>query len=97
MDNELIALVYRAPFEAVTNDEISLRLVRDGNIELSRIITNRGAGGNSYMFLSKWKQMYYEMLHLAEIGYDYGMPQWLSQIGLLSNTFSSGKIISWAE
>jgi asparagine synthase (glutamine-hydrolysing) len=80
MDNDLICLVFRAPHEAVTNDNISLQLVRDGNIELSRIITDRGAGGNWCRFLSKSIQAYYEILHLAEIGYDFGMPHWLSQV-----------------
>jgi asparagine synthase (glutamine-hydrolysing) len=92
MDNELIRLVYRAPQEAVTNDDISLELVRDGSIELSKIITNRGAGGNSYRFLSKSMQVCYEILRLAEIGYDYGMPNWLSQVDYYLTPFHIGKL-----
>ena len=92
MDNELIALVYRAPFEAVTSDEISQQLVKDGNPELGKIVTNRQAGGSSNRVLSKWKQRYYEILHLAEIGYDYGMPQWLSQIDYYLIPFHLEKI-----
>ena len=80
MDNELLSVVYKAPDEAIINDNISLRLVKDGKIELSKIITNRGVGENSYHILSKSIQMYYEVLKYAEIGYDYGMPQWLAQI-----------------
>jgi asparagine synthase (glutamine-hydrolysing) len=92
MDNELVRLVYMAPKEAVTNDRISLQLVTDGNIDLSRIITNRGAGGNCYQFLSRSMQVYYEILHLAEIGYDYGMPHWLSQIDDYLVPFCLGKL-----
>lgn len=92
MDNELISLVYKAPYAAVTNDQISLQLVKDGNIQLSKIITNRGAGGNSFGLLSKSKQKYYEVLHLAEIGYDYGMPNWLSRIDYYLTTFHFEKL-----
>lgn len=80
MDNELINLIYRAPNETVTNDQISFQLVKDGNIQLSKIVTNRGVGGNSSSFLSKLKQIYYEFLFLAEIGYDYSMPNWFSPV-----------------
>ncbi len=80
MDNKLVALVYRAPREAAINDQISFQLVRDGNRQLSRIVTNRGAGGNRYPLLSEAVQRYYGILGRAEIGYDYGMPQWASSI-----------------
>lgn len=80
MDNNLLALVYRAPSKAVTSDSLSLQLVGDGNSELVKIITNRGAGGASHTFLSKWRQGYHQLLKLAEFGYDYDMPHLLSQV-----------------
>jgi len=80
MDNDLLALVYRAPLEAVTSDKVSCQLVRDCNIQLANIITNRGVAGMSNSLLSKLRQEYHEYLKLAEFGYDYGMPQLLSQI-----------------
>ena len=92
MDNQLIALVYRAPYEAVTSDEISLRLVKDGSIGLSRILTNRGAGGNWQGFLSNSIRMYHEILHWVEIGYDYGMPQWLSKVDYYLTPFHLEKM-----
>lgn len=80
MDNDLLALLYQAPIDAVTNDHMSHQLVRDGNGQLSKIVTNRGAGGYSRQFLSKIKQTYYRMLFYTEIGYDYSMPHWVSKI-----------------
>jgi asparagine synthase (glutamine-hydrolysing) len=80
MDNDLVGLVYRAPQEAVSNDDMSLELVKDGNVELSKIITNRGVGGNSSHFVSTAKQHCHEMLRLAELCYDYCMPQWFSRL-----------------
>ena len=80
MDNALIELAYRAPAEAIQSDLLSHRLVKDGNPALSNIITNRGAGGGNYTPFSKLRQSYHEFLHLAEIGYDYDMPNLLSKI-----------------
>lgn len=77
MDNELVALVYRAPSEAVVSDEISLWVVRDGYNGLSGVITNRGVGDTSGNLISKTRQRLYEFLRWAEMGYDYCMPQWL--------------------
>ena len=36
--------------------------------------TNKGA------FISNSKKMYYEILRMGEIGYNYGMPHWLSKV-----------------
>ena len=87
MDNELVELVYRAPSEAIQSDQLSLRLVKDGDESLYKIITNRGAGANNYQLLSKSLQLLYEMLHLAEIGYDYDMPHWLCRLDHLLKHF----------
>jgi asparagine synthase (glutamine-hydrolysing) len=77
MDNELIALVYRAPYETLISDDISLSLVKDGNRELSKVITNRGVGDKSSNIISKTRQILFDALRRAEMGYDYCMPQWL--------------------
>ncbi len=80
MDNELVKLVYQAPHEAVSSDEMSLRLVKDGNTVLSDIITNRGVGGSSLQLMSRASQVYIEALRLAEFGWDYGMPHWVARV-----------------
>ncbi len=96
MDNDLLALVYRAPPETVTSDKVSCQLVRDGNVELANIITNRGVGGESNGFLSKLRQEYHEYLKLAEFGYDYGMPQLLSQVDYYLAPFHFEKLfLGW--
>jgi asparagine synthase (glutamine-hydrolysing) len=80
MDNELIALVYRAPYETVISDDTSLRLIQDGNRELSKVITNRGVGDTTSNIISKARQILFEGLRRAEMGYDYCMPQWLCPV-----------------
>ena len=80
MDNDLVELVYQAPVEATTTSEISLRLISDGNPNLRRIITDRGAGGRSNYFFSKCTRLYLELLFKMEYYFDYGMPNWLAKI-----------------
>jgi len=85
MDNELIKLMYQAPKEIREDEEISLRVIADGNKKLRDIITDRGIGGNLKYPLSKAIQLYLEFLFLAEYAYDYGMPQWVAKCdGMLS-------------
>jgi asparagine synthase (glutamine-hydrolysing) len=80
MDNDLLAVVYRAPAHCVTTDRLCLQLVKDGNPALARITTNRGVGGAAEGLLTRFRQKYHEILKLAELGYGDGMPQPLSRI-----------------
>ena len=51
MDNDLVKIIYQAPEDVHSSSEISLRLISDGNHNLSQISTDRGVGGNSnYLF-----------------------------------------------
>lgn len=77
MDNDLVSLMYQAPIEATLSNEISLRLISDGNSELSHIITDRGIGGNSNYIYSKCIRLYREFLFKAEYQFNEGMPDWL--------------------
>jgi asparagine synthase (glutamine-hydrolysing) len=80
MDNDLVALMYRALPEVRASKEVSLRLIQDGNSALSTIMTDRGVGGNSNYFFRKIARSYYEFLFKAEYAYNYGMPQWLARV-----------------
>ncbi|NIV14814.1 MAG: hypothetical protein GWN62_27155 [Aliifodinibius sp.] len=85
LDNDLVSLVYQAPTIATTTDEISLRLINDGNPALGGMMTDRGIGGRSNYLFSKCARLYYEILFKAEYYFDYGMPQWLAR---LDHTFA---------
>jgi len=82
MDNDLVALMYRAPMGIRSRDnrEFSLRFIVDGNSALSAIPTDRGFGGNTIFPFSNLAQLYYEFLVKAEYAYDYGMPNWLAKL-----------------
>lgn len=80
LDNDLVALTYRAPLEARQTKELCLRLIADGNPELGTIPTDRGVGGNERFLFSSLARGYYEFLFKAEYAYNYGMPQWLAKL-----------------
>lgn len=79
MDNELVALSYQAPEQAITSNRTSLRLIQDCNPALSAILTDRGIGitDNPFLFLIRF---YYAFLIRSEYYYNQGMPHWLTRI-----------------
>lgn len=79
-DNELVALVYQAPPELKRTNALSLRLIADGNPALAKIGTDRGAALSSILGVTRARRFFNEFTFKAEYAYDYGMPQWLSEI-----------------
>jgi len=79
LDNDLTALLYRAPQEIVSNEDTTLQLISDGNPKLGTILSDRGVLGKSAPLHAKAIRSYREFLFLAEYVYNYGMPQWLAR------------------
>ena len=80
VDNDLVRTVFRAPDSALANDNVSLRLIADGDAALARIPTDRGVGGKRNRLVSKASRAILEFQFKAEYAYDMGMPQWVSRI-----------------
>jgi asparagine synthase (glutamine-hydrolysing) len=80
LDNDLIELAYLAPTSATSTNEMSLRLIADGNPALGRIGTDRGLLCRSMPVVTSVQHWYQEFTYRAEYAYDYGMPQWLCAI-----------------
>lgn len=80
LDNDLVRTVYRAPESLLASDEVSLRLIADGNQALRRIPTDRGLGGKHGSFLRAVPRALLEFQFKAEYAYDMGMPQWVARI-----------------
>jgi asparagine synthase (glutamine-hydrolysing) len=80
LDNELVALAYRAPQEMVASKEACFRLIQEGNARLSRIPTDRGLYGSRVSVLAPVQHWYQEFTFRAEYAFDYGMPQWLARL-----------------
>ena len=80
LDNDLVKVLYQMSDEDKKNKEFTYRIIRDGNKELSTILTDRGVEINSKSMRSKFINIYREFLFKAEYAYDYGMPHWVSEI-----------------
>jgi asparagine synthase (glutamine-hydrolysing) len=78
IDNDLVRTVFRAPKITLSSNDISLRLIHDGNPALSKIPTDRGLTADSGLF-GALRHEYQEFTFKAEYAYDYGMPQWVAR------------------
>ncbi|MBZ5698183.1 MAG: hypothetical protein LAN18_06500 [Acidobacteriia bacterium] len=80
LDNGFVRTVFRAPVSALANNDISLRLIADGDAALRRIRTDRGFGGDKGRVSAAASRGLLEFTFKAEYAYDYGMPQWVARI-----------------
>ncbi|MGA3316334.1 MAG: asparagine synthase-related protein [Candidatus Korobacteraceae bacterium] len=80
LDNEFVRTVFRAPQSSLTNNDVSLRLIADGNTALLRIRTDRGVAGDQDPLSAAITRNLLEFTFKAEYAYDYGMPQWMARI-----------------
>ncbi len=80
LDNDFVRTVFRSPASACASNEVSLRLIADGNPALLRIPTDRGLAGNRGRISGTASRALLEFLFKAEYAYDMGMPQWLARL-----------------
>ena len=80
LDNDFVRTVFRSPKSALTSNDVSLRLIADGDPNMIRIRTDRGLAGNSPGILAAATVGWLEFTFKAEYAYDYGMPQWVAQV-----------------
>jgi asparagine synthase (glutamine-hydrolysing) len=80
LDNDFVRTVFRAPDSATTGDDVSLRLIKEGDPALYKIRTDRGLAGDRDPLSSAILRKYLEFTFKAEYAYDHGMPQWVSRI-----------------
>lgn len=75
LDNEIVRAAYRAPKSTLESNDVSLRLIADGDRELRALRTDRGYGGNLPNWIAALQQAYFDFTFKAEYAYDYGMPE----------------------
>lgn len=80
LDNEFVDLMYQAPAQALRSSDVSLRLIRDGNPALAKIMTDRGLGGSHSRAYTAWTHLHREFTFKADYAFNYGMPQWLARV-----------------
>jgi asparagine synthase (glutamine-hydrolysing) len=79
LDNDFVRTMFRAPNQN-GDDDVRLRLIREGNPALGRIRTDRGVGGSTGPLAAAACQSLLNFTAKAEYAYDYGMPQWVAGI-----------------
>jgi asparagine synthase (glutamine-hydrolysing) len=79
LDNDFVRAVFRGPESALATNDVSLRLIAEGNAELARIPTDRGVGGRKGSFSAGGSRGFLEFQFKAEYAYDMGMPQWVAR------------------
>jgi asparagine synthase (glutamine-hydrolysing) len=92
LDNDLVALAFQAPHEAVSGLPSSLRLIAQGNPALGRIPTDRGISYPADRITTRVHYLIEEFLARAEYAYDYGMPNWLARIDKVLMPFRLEKL-----
>jgi asparagine synthase (glutamine-hydrolysing) len=80
LDNDFVKTLFRSPASALTSNQVSLRLIADGNRDLLRIPTDRGLAGNPGSIIGGTSRSILEFLFKAEYAFDMGMPQWLARV-----------------
>ncbi len=80
LDNDFVRTVFRSPASARAGNEVSLRLIADGNRALLAIPTDRGLSGNRGRLSGGASRAALEFTFKAEYAYDMGMPQWLARV-----------------
>jgi asparagine synthase (glutamine-hydrolysing) len=80
LDNELVALMYRASPKAQRSRDLSLRLIHDGNPRLAKIPTDRAFRYGPVTIRNRLSQAILDFSAKAEYAYDYGMPDWLCKV-----------------
>jgi len=80
LDNDFVRTVFRSPLAALASNEVSLRLIKDGNPGLLRIPTDRGLVGNGGPAQQAVRKALLEFQFKAEYASDMGMPQWLARL-----------------
>jgi asparagine synthase (glutamine-hydrolysing) len=87
LDNDMVRILYRAPGEVATNNELRLRLIGDGSMALREIRTDMGFAGRSERFLGAIARQYQTFTFKADYAYNHGMPQWMAGIDYLLAPF----------
>jgi asparagine synthase (glutamine-hydrolysing) len=79
LDNDLVALMYRAPPELLSSAGPSLQLIDEGRFSLTSVPTDRGLLYRDTSIIGKVRALFAEFTVRAEYAYDYGMPQRLAR------------------
>ncbi|HET9098866.1 MAG TPA: asparagine synthase-related protein [Acidobacteriaceae bacterium] len=93
LDNDLMRILYRAPGSTLHNNDLRVRLIREGNPVLAKIRTDLGFAGRGGSFASLCSQQLHRATMRAEYACEHAAPRWLANFdrtmlrGQLERTF----------
>lgn len=92
LDNDIVALAYRAPVGAEEDMGIQMRLIADGDPRLAGLSTDRGVRHHPIPLISAVQRALQQLTFKAEYAFDYGMPQRLVMIDRMLKPFRLEKL-----
>ncbi len=94
LDNEMVALAYRAPLSVLESPFPALRFVKKHNRVLADIRTDRGLLGPGRTPTASLRSAFWEATFKCDYFYSEGLPRGLSRLDPLFRFFNSGLGIS---
>lgn len=94
LDNDLVALAFRATKEQLANTQFAWQLIADGSAALADIPTDLGLVAQPFPIIRNLLHQYEKFTFKAEYAYGYGMPQWLAQLDHFFKIFHFEKIFT---
>jgi asparagine synthase (glutamine-hydrolysing) len=80
LDSDVVRTLFRAPQSVTRNNDLRIRLIGDGNMELKKIRTDMGFAGRGECFPGALLRHYNNFTFKADYAYNHGMPQWMAKI-----------------
>ena len=88
LDNEIVALAFRAPVNARQSPKSALRLIKDSNPELGKIQTDRGLVWGKRDPHHMMRRLFSEATFKLDYFHKEGLPHWLSPLDPLIGSFA---------
>jgi len=93
VDNELMRVLYRAPAGVLRDNDLRVRLIREGSAELAKVRTDLGFAGRGGAIASLCSQQLHRATMRAEYACEHASPRWIANLdrtvlgGQLERTF----------
>ena len=91
LDNDLVALMYRAPAGMRSSNQAQRRIIRECNPKLSTIMSDRGYSEQGNPLVSKFLELYYYGLFKADYVYMFTLPHWLTKLDSICLRLNGGR------
>lgn len=92
MDNDLVSLMYRASQDVRTSKELSIRLIKDNDPSLFKIMTDNGYAGDKNI-ANLLQRIFRIATFKAEWYYNLGMPDVIGRLDYAMQGISPGRLI----